>query len=122
MLKFTSVEKQKTEAENGSGVRSNPYKASAGESIDQLLNEAYFPEQEKPEKFSTDAASAKNLVKRIESAYIRKVVTGTTKTKPPLHFARLETDPSTSTETTAETYPLAVARLGLVLALRRSSR
>ena len=103
-------------------VAANPYKASAGPEIDAALNNAYFNGQDPVAAFSTDPASAKSLVTKIEAIHRKKVIIGQTRTRPPRHFARLETDPSTSTEAMAESYPLAVARLALVLAMRRSSR
>lgn len=99
----------------------NPYREMAGPELDSLLSRAYFNDSESqdPRRYSTDEKSANMLKVQIENLYGHAVVTGRMRVKIAPYFARLNTDPSTSTETTADTYALAIARLGLVLAVRR---
>jgi hypothetical protein len=98
----------------------NPYKAPAGNELDIQLA-AYFFKNESVQPYSTDPKHASRLKKAIEAKYDQDVVVGLTRTRTPFHFARLDEDPSTSVETLAESYALALARLALVLALRRNS-
>ncbi len=69
--------------------------------------------------YSTDEKAAEKLRARLKSLYGHKVETGLTSVRTARYFARLESGPSTSTETLAETFPLAVSRLALVVAMRR---
>jgi hypothetical protein len=97
----------------------NPYKAAPGVDLDAWLHEYYFGRtREEPLPYSTDEKAAERLRARMKSLYGYKVETGST-VRTSRFFARLESGPSTSTETLAETLPLAVSRLALVVALRR---
>ena len=99
---------------------SNPYKASPGVEFDNWLHQHFFADtSQEPLPYSTDDRAAEKLRARIKSLYGYKVQTGTTSVRTGKFFARLETGASTSTETLAETLPLAIARLALVVALRR---
>jgi hypothetical protein len=84
-----------------------------------MLAVAYNQVEEAPVErpFSTEARSANLLKAKIEAIFRRAVITGQTRTSPALFFARMGNDVSTSTEVIAETYELAIARLGLVLAM-----
>jgi hypothetical protein len=95
----------------------NPYKALAGTELDIQLAQKFFKD-EPVEPYSTEARQADRLRKAIEEKFGEKVVFGVTRTRLRLHFARLDENPSTSIEALAETYPLAVARLALVLTHR----
>jgi hypothetical protein len=98
----------------------NPYKANSGVELDNWLHEHFFADTSQDLlPYSTDERAAEKLRARIKSLYGYKVHTGTTSVRTGKFFARLETGASTSTETLAETLPLAVARLALVVALRR---
>jgi hypothetical protein len=98
----------------------NPYKASAGAELDAQIQQAYFREMELHQwAFSTDRKSADFLKKNLEAKFKSKVVVGRT-SRLKGFFARLDSDPSTSTETLAETYELAIARLANVLGTRLS--
>jgi hypothetical protein len=98
----------------------NPYKANSGAELDNWLHEHFFTgTSQEALPYSTDERSAEKLRARIKSLYGYKVHTGTTSVRTAKFFARLETGASTSTETLAETLPLAIARLALVVALRR---
>jgi hypothetical protein len=98
----------------------NPYKASPGVALDDWLHSYFFANtSHKPLAYSTDEKAADKLRARMKSLYGHKVETGTTALREARHFARLESGPSTSTETLAPTYALAISRLALVVALRR---
>jgi hypothetical protein len=98
----------------------NPYKANPGVELDDWLHEHFFRDIS-PEAlaYSTNERAAEKLRARIKSLYGYKVHTGTTNVRTAKFFARLETGASTSTETLAETLPLAISRLAMVVALRR---
>lgn len=69
--------------------------------------------------YSTDAKAADKVRARIKSLYGYSVSTGETRLRAPRRFfARLESGPSTSTEVLADTVPLAICRLALVMNLR----
>lgn len=68
--------------------------------------------------YSTDPKSARELRAQMEKLFGRTVVTGKTTTRETRFFARLEEDESTSDEVWADSYPLAVARLALLLSKR----
>jgi hypothetical protein len=98
----------------------NPYKADPSVELDNWLHDYFFKDgSSRPLAYSTDQAAAEKLRARLKSVYGHKVLTGTTRVRNAQFFARLESGPSTSTETLAETYPLAICRLALVVALRR---
>lgn len=69
--------------------------------------------------YSTDESAADRVKARIKSMYGYPVETGQTKMKPRKFFARFESGPSTSTEVLADTLPLAICRLALVIAAKR---
>ncbi len=98
----------------------NPYKANPSVELDNWLHEHFFQNtSQEALPYSTDDKAAEKLRARIKSLYGHKVQTGTTSIRTGKYFARFETGASTSTETLAETLPLAIARLALVVALRR---
>jgi len=98
----------------------NPYKANAGADLDIRLHDYFFANTaDQPLAYSTDEKAADKLRARMRSFYGYRVETGTTSLRHARFFARLESGPSTSTETLAETYPLAICRLALVVAMRR---
>jgi hypothetical protein len=96
----------------------NPYKVAAGPELDELVHEKFFP-ADTILAYSRDDKAADKLRARMKSAYGYAVVTGQMTTRDRLFYARFESGPSTSTEALAETYPLAVCRLALVLASKR---
>ena len=97
----------------------NPYKASPGPQTDQAIHRRYFASDAKVLPYSTDDETASKLRARIKVLYGYPVEVGQTKTRPRQYFARFESGPSTATEVLAETLPLAICRLGLVIALAR---
>ena len=98
----------------------NPYKAGPGAELDRWLHNYFFSNtSQEPLPYSTDDKAADKLRARMNSFYGSRVDTGTTRVQSARYFARLESGPSTSTETLAATYALAICRLALVVALRR---
>ena len=98
----------------------NPYKASPGVELDRRLHELFFANtSDEPLPYSMDEKAADKLRARMKSLYGYRVETGTTTVRQTPFFARLESGASTSTETLAESYALAICRLALVLAMRR---
>jgi hypothetical protein len=96
----------------------NPYKMPAGSELDQIVHDLLFTElrTNNPPPYSTDLRSAEKVKTKLKALFGHAVVTGHTKLKNKPHFARFETGPSTSTEVLAETVPLAVCRLALLIA------
>lgn len=98
----------------------DPYHASANSELDLSIAKIYFL-RDLPRSalsYSTDLDAAERLKSRLEVLFGSPVVTGRTRTRSSLAFARLEKDPSTAPQVLAETYPLAVARLALLLERR----
>ncbi|MDX1951551.1 MAG: hypothetical protein SFY81_05170 [Verrucomicrobiota bacterium] len=69
--------------------------------------------------YSTEEAEANKVKAKIKSLWGKPIVCGETRLRPKKWFARYDSDPSTSTEVLAESYPLAICRLAIVLAERR---
>lgn len=69
--------------------------------------------------YSTNESAADKVKSRIKAVYGYPVHTGYTKTRPRKYFARFESGPSTSTEALADTLPLAICRLALVITAKR---
>jgi hypothetical protein len=99
----------------------NPYKFPAGTELDGLIHERLFVENSKgqPLNYSSSIQLADKVKAKVKSLYGHPVVAGETKSRPKRFFARFENDPSTSTEVLAETYPLAICRLALLLSEKR---
>ena len=101
----------------------NPYTISPGSELDDLIHERLFGGNSSQETlaYSTEVNLADKVKARMKSLYGHKVVTGETRSRQKRYFARLDDDPSTSTEVLADTYPLAICRLALLLSERRGS-
>jgi len=99
----------------------NPYKAISGPDTDRTIHEQFFNGNGELLPFSTDEAAAEKLRSRLKAMFKHPVQVGKTKTHPIKFFARFDTGPSTSTEVLAETQPLAICRLALVIGSRRDS-
>lgn len=94
----------------------NPYKALPGDELDAWIHSHLFAgENSPPLPYSTDPKAAERVRSRIKAVYGHRVETGTTKLRNAPFFARFESGPSTSTETLAESLPLAICRLALVV-------
>ena len=97
----------------------NPYKAPAGTELDLALHQRFFGNDTPPLPYSTEDKAADKLKALLKSKYGFPVLTGETRTRPRKYFARFDSGPSTATETLAETYALAMARLALVISEKR---
>jgi hypothetical protein len=99
----------------------NPYKALAGHQTDRAIHERYFGSHSTILAYSTEDEAAAKVKARITALYGYPIQTGQTKARPRRYFARFDSGPSTATEVLAETLPLAICRLGLVIAATRSA-
>jgi hypothetical protein len=100
----------------------NPYKAPPGPELDKWIHAKLFPnENSSPPPYSTDDKAAEKVRSRLKILYGHRVETGTTRLRHTPYFARFDTGPSTSTEALAESLPLAICRLALVVALRNDA-
>jgi len=98
----------------------NPYKAPAGSELDAWIHANLFADENSPPlPYSTDQKAGEKVRSRIKTIYGHRVETGTTRLRDTPFFARFESGPSTSTETLAESLPLAICRLALVLGVKR---
>ena len=98
---------------------SNPYKAAPGPDLDLVIHQTFFPENTSaPLAYSTNEEAAEKLRARLKARYRFAIVTGQTKTRPRHYYARCESGPSTSTEALADTLPLAICRLALVVSAK----
>ena len=98
----------------------NPYKAVPSRELDTWLHHRFFRDaQPEPLPYSTDDKAAEKLRARLKSTYGHPVEIGTTQLRNARFFARLESGPSTSTETLADTLSLAICRLALVVSSKR---
>lgn len=70
--------------------------------------------------FSNEQKAADKVKARVKALHGFPVTTGETRLRTRRFFARLETVPSTATEVLAETLPLAICRLALVVSLKSS--
>jgi hypothetical protein len=100
----------------------NPYGIPAGAELDALIHERCFKGEGPALAYSTDSKAADKVRSRIKSIYGFSVLVGETRLRPPRgFFARLESGPSTATEVLADSIPLALCRLALVLDFRSSA-
>ena len=95
----------------------NLYKVGAGSHLDTLVHQRVFGagvDTDEVPAYSTDLAAANEVMARLRSRY-GSITSGNTKIRNQSWFARFGTDPSTSLEVIAATYPLAICRLALLL-------
>lgn len=99
----------------------NPYRALAGEELDRLIQQKLFADTSNGQcpPYSTDEAASLVVVTKLRKMFHIPLVTGKTHSRPVRFFARWDSGPSTSTEVLAETLPLAVCRLALIVADKR---
>lgn len=92
-----------------------------GRDLDRCVAEhLYGPNgTSEPPPFSTDEAEAGKLRVQLEERFGRSVTVGKTRMARFPYFARFESGASTSTEVLAESVPLALARLALIIAGNR---
>jgi hypothetical protein len=96
----------------------NPYGIAAGPELDELVHRHCFGSEGEVLPYSTDAKAAEKVRVRVKSLFGYAVSTGETRLRTRRFFARLESGPSTATEVLAESSPLAICRLALVVSLR----
>lgn len=96
----------------------NPYGIAAGPELDELIHRHCFGSEGDIQAYSTDAKAADRVRARVKSQFGYAVSTGETRLRSRRYFARLESGPSTATEVLAETVPLAICRLALVMSMR----
>jgi hypothetical protein len=96
----------------------NPYQVPAGPELDELIHERIFRESSNALSYSTSMKFADKLRARIKTLYGCRVVVGETQLRAKPYFARFESGPSTSTEVLADSVPLALCRLALLLSER----
>jgi len=102
--------------------RMNPYQVEEGPELDQFLHRELFradPAIEAAPAYSTDLAASARVKARLRTINGYPVVVGRVSSRRLQYFARLDSDPSTATETIAETEPLAICRLAAVLLLKK---
>jgi hypothetical protein len=100
----------------------NPYAFPAGPELDEIIHRKLFgqnSENGKVPSYSSDASESSKVRSRLKSNYGHPIIIGQTRLATKRYFARYDSDPSTATEVLAETEPLAICRLALIL-LRRS--
>jgi hypothetical protein len=100
----------------------NPYAFPAGPELDELIHRKLFGqnnENEKAPPYSTTRPDSSKVRSKLKSQYGHPIVVGQTRMASKRFFARYDSDPSTATEVLAETEPLAICRLALIL-LKRS--
>ena len=100
----------------------NPYTFPAGPELDAIIHRKLFgqnAENEQAPPYSTSSSESSRVRSKLKSNYGRPIVIGQTRMSNKRFFARYDSDPSTATEVLAESEPLAICRLALIL-LRRS--
>lgn len=96
----------------------DPYQAQPGEVLDHAVHTQVFGMSDEGgcPPYSTDAAESTKVKRALKSEFGVSVKTGKTRIHAKPYFARYGSDPSTATEVVAETLPLAVCRLALLIA------
>lgn len=94
----------------------NPYKAPSGVDLDTIIHQRVmgYPPQPSIPSYSSDEQAARQVERQLRKVVKDKITVGESRVAALPFFARYGTDPSTSTEVLAETYPLAVCRLALL--------
>ena len=99
----------------------NPYTFPAGPELDEIIHRRLFglnnTEQHVP-AYSTNSSESSKVRSRLKSNYGHPIVVGQTRMANRRFFARYDSDPSTATEVLADTEPLAICRLALILIKR----
>jgi hypothetical protein len=99
----------------------NPYTYPAGPELDAIIHQGLFGQNGQSDyipSYSTSSPDSARVRTRLKSNYGHPIVVGQTRMANKRFFARYDSDPSTATEVLAETEPLAICRLALIL-LRR---
>jgi hypothetical protein len=99
----------------------NPYAFPAGPELDEIIHRKLFGQKSESvgaPPYSTNTSESSKVRSRLKSNYGKPIVIGQTRMTNRRFFARYESDPSTATEVVAETEPLAICRLALLLMKR----
>jgi hypothetical protein len=100
----------------------NPYTFPAGPELDAIIHGRLFGHGEaandRVPPYSTSVSESSKVRSRLKSNYGHPIVVGQTRMSNRRFFARYDSDPSTATEVLAETEPLAICRLALILIKR----
>jgi hypothetical protein len=99
----------------------NPYTFPAGPELDEVIHRRLFGQKTENESipgYSTNPADSARVRSKLKSNYGHPIVVGQTRMANRRFFARYDSDPSTATEVLAETEPLALCRLALLLMKR----
>lgn len=102
----------------------DPYRFPPGEELDRVVHERIFHSASVTDilPYSTEQRAADKVKSRLKEMYGLPVSVGSTRLKSKPFFARLESGPSTSTEVLAESCPLAICRLALVVHAHRNMK
>jgi|SRR5688572_33373260 len=99
----------------------NPYTFPAGPDLDAIIHRKLFghnSENEKAPAYSTNTSESSRVRSKLKSHFGHPIVVGQTRMTNKRYFARYDSDPSTATEVLAESEPLAICRLALILLKR----
>jgi hypothetical protein len=99
----------------------NPYIFPAGPELDLIIHRKLFGQESQDQRvppYSTNTAESSKVRSRLKSNFGHPVVVGQTRMSGRRFFARYDSDPSTATEVLAESEPLALCRLALILIRR----
>jgi hypothetical protein len=101
----------------------NPYTFPAGPELDLIIHRKLFGHNSQNgdvPAYSTNGSESSRIRSRLKSDFGHPIVVGQTRMSSRRYFARYDSDPSTATEVLAETEPLALCRLALILIGRNS--
>jgi hypothetical protein len=96
----------------------DPYQAQPGETLDLAIHSQVFGVSgvDNCPPYSTDDKESNKVKRALKSEFGVTINTGKTQIRSKPYFARYGSDPSTSTEVVAETLPLAICRVALLIA------
>jgi hypothetical protein len=103
--------------------RINPYQVDEGPELDRFIHCHLFKigdESGTIPAYSSDESASAKVKARLRALRGHAVLVGPVRGREKKYFARLESDPSTSTECIARTQPLALCRLAAVLLRHRA--
>lgn len=99
----------------------NPYTYPPGPELDEIIHRKLFSQEagnERVPPYSTDRSEGLKVRSKLKSQYGYPIIVGETRMSNRKFFARYDSDPSTATEVLADSEPLAICRLALILTRR----
>jgi hypothetical protein len=99
----------------------NPYTYPPGPELDAIIHRKLFKqdaENERVPSYSSNVSDSSRVRAKLKAAYGHPIIVGETRMSGRRFFARYDSDPSTATEVLAESEPLAICRLALILIRR----